>query len=215
MSSPLLTELEYDELLDYIDMEDIDNVKEKFVSYNLNIYDLLYDAPRYNDTGDEMLTYLDYAIAHNLTNIIDFCIENKYIDPNDIFLARCIDLHCIETYQYYIKSGCKPYINSLRNAIKLCYSEIVDNILTINNDISQLLLTEIDDEIIEYLFSFDIDEETLETVRALLNHNIDPVLFSKYLGYLKNQEDNYFKIAEDNQDLVIELIDILESSSVE
>ena len=82
----------------------------------------------------------------------------------------------------------------------------MDNILTINNDISQLLLTEIDDEIIEYLFSFDIDEETLETVRALLNHNIDPVLFSKYLGYLKNQEDNYFKIAEDNQDLVIELI---------
>jgi hypothetical protein len=210
-----LSDLEYDELLDYLELEDTDKLLELFQKYNLNVFDLLFDAPRYNDSGDELLTYLDYAIAHNLTGVIDFCIEQKYLQPDDKFLARCISLHCIQTYQYYIDNECIPGVECLREATKLCYSELIDNILSINCEVAIVLLEELDDEIIEYLFSFDIDEETVETVRVLFNHNIAPEKFSKYLKYLHNPDGNYFNIAEDDQDLVIELIDILESNGVE
>lgn len=213
--SSTLTEIEYDELLDYIELEDIENLQILFAKYNLNVYDPLFDAPRYNDTGDELITYLDYAIAHNLSGVIDFCIENDYIKPTDKFLARCIALHCVDTYQYYIDAGNIPQGQSLREATKLCYSELVDNILTCNSDVAPILLDELDDDVIEYLFSFDIDEETVETIRVLFNHHIQPQVFSKYLKYLHNPDGNYFNIAEDDQDLVIELIDLLESNGVE
>jgi hypothetical protein len=179
------------------------------------VFDPLFDAPRYNDTGDELLTYLDYAIAYNLTGVIDFCIEQKYLQPDDKFLARCISLHCIQSYQYYIDKECIPGVECLREATKLCYSELVDNILSCNIDVAPILLEELDDDIIEYLFSFDIDEETVETIRVLFNHNIRSEVFSKYLKYLYNPDGNYFNIEEDDQDLVIELIDLLESNGVE
>jgi hypothetical protein len=97
----------------------------------------------------------------------------------------------------------------LKEAVKLCYAETVELILSNNSDVATSLLCEIDDDVIEYLFSFDIDEETLETIRVLFNYDINPKLFSKYLGYLQRQDENHFNIKEDNQDLIIELIDIL------
>jgi hypothetical protein len=107
--------------------------------------------------------------------------------------------------------GYIPQIETLKIAVRNTYSEITENILAIDNE----LIHELDDEDIEYLFSFDIDEETIETIRVLFNYKINPTLFSKYLKYLHNPDGNYFNIEEDDQDLIIELIDILESNGFE
>jgi hypothetical protein len=87
---------------------------------------------------------------------------------------------------------------------------MIVNILENDND----LITDITDDDIEYLFGFDIDENTVETIRVLFNYGVDPILFSRFLTALKAPNDEYINISEDEQDFVIEIIDFLESNNV-
>ena len=208
----LITEEEYDELMEHVESEDFDAARQLFVQYGLTLNSPLLDAPRYNETGDELLTYLDYIIAHSLTSLIDDCVNNEILALNDDFFARCLQINALDVYQYFrdLYPQFYPAGQSLCESVKLCYADIADDLLTLNAG----LIHHIDNDVIEYLFSFDIDEETLETIRVLFNHSINPALFNRYLGYLHNPEAGYFKIDEDDQDLVIELIDILESNGV-
>lgn len=200
----------YDELLDYIDDENIEKVVQIFTEYNLTLNDHLHDSPRLSEDGEVMNTYLDYILAHKLWNLLNFIIVNNYISVNDELLAKCIHSHCLDTYYYLIEQypdKAIPFNECAKEATKMCYSDILDGILSTQPDAIQ----SIQDDTIEYLFSFDIDEDTLETVRVLFNHGINGLLFERYMPHLKNGvNDDYFSIKEDNQDLVIELIDLLE-----
>lgn len=211
-TNDVLTFIEYDELLDYIDNENIDEVRKMFVQFGLTVNSPLFDAPRYNAAGDELFTYQDYIIAHSLIALLDYCIENEYIKVNDTLFYLCVQNHALDVYEYLRESypNSYPAEQTLCESVKLCYSELTAELLISN---PQLIYC-IDDSTLEYLFSFDIDEETLETIRVLFNYNINPMLFNSYLAHLYNPEDSYFKIAEDDKDLVIELIDILESNGV-
>ena len=68
---------------------------------------------------------------------------------------------------------------------------------------------------IEYLFSYDMDEETVETIRVLFNYNIDRILFVRFLKALKDPEDRYFPVGQEEQDIAIEIIEVLEANGVE
>lgn len=205
----------YDELLDYIDDENIDKVVQIFTEYNLTLYDHLNDSPRLSEDGEVMYTYLDYILAHNLWTLLNFAIVNNYINANDDLLAKCIHSHSLDTYYYLIENypnTAIPSYECAKEATKMCYSDILDGILSTQPDSIQ----SIQDDTIEYLFSFDIDEDTLETVRVLFNHGINGKLFERYMPHLKNGvNDDYFSIKEDNQDLVIELIDLLEDHGLD
>lgn len=209
MSSKLNTVV-YDELLDYMDEEQIEKVVELFLKYDLTLFDYLNDSPRFSEDGEIMNTYLDYILNHKLWSLLSYAIQNNYILVDDKLLANCIKSHNIDAYYFLIENypnTAIPNIESAKESTKLCYSDILDGILSTQPNI----INEIKDDIIEYLFSFDIDEDTLETVRVLLNHNINISLFDKYIPHLQNgANDDYFSIKEDNQDLVIELIDLLE-----
>ena len=79
----------YDELLDYIDDENIEKVVQIITEYNLTLNDHLHDSPRLSEDGEVMNTYLDYILAHKLWNLLNFIIVNNYISVNDELLAKC------------------------------------------------------------------------------------------------------------------------------
>ena len=203
---------DYDELIDYIDDENVDEVREMFVQFGLTIDTLLFDSPLYNSSGDELFTYLDYIIANSLIKLINYCIDETFIVLDDKFFHRCVQIGALDVYEHVreLYPTFYPAEQTFCEAIKQCNSSIAAELLGINPQ----LIYYIDDSVLEYLFSFDIDEETLETVRVLFNYNVNPVLFNRYLSYLHHPEGNYFKIDEDDKDLVIELIDILETNCV-
>jgi hypothetical protein len=116
----------------------------------------------------------------------------------------------METYKFIISLGYVPQIETLRIAVRNCYSENVDSILALDEE----LIHELQDDDIEYLFSFDMDEETIETIRVLFNYKINPNLFERFLKALKDPEDKYFSVSQDETDIAIEIIDFLESHSV-
>ena len=205
-----LTQETYDIILDALDSEDIETLNELFLNNNLTPDSELYDAPRFIEDDIIVLTYLDYVIVHDLRTILDYLIDDIGIEITDSILVRCLELNNHGMYQYILELGYVPQIETLKYAVKNSFSDMIVNILENDND----LITDITDDDIEYLFGFDIDENTVETIRVLFNYGVDPVLFSRFLTALKAPNDEYINISEDEQDFVIEIIDFLESNNV-
>lgn len=206
----IITQESYDIILDALDNENTDLLQELFMQYNLTPDSKLFDAPRegYNDCM--LITYMDYVLSHKLEDILDFLIDTIGLEIDDSLIARSLELQNFETYKYILSLGYIPQIETLRIAVRNCYSEITENILTTDNE----LIRDIEDEDIEYLFSFDMDEETGETIRVLFNFGIYRHLFARFLKALKDPEDKYFPVSEEEQDVAIEIIDFLESNNV-
>jgi hypothetical protein len=205
-----LTQETYDTILDALDNEDIETLNELFMNNNLTPDTELYDAPRLGDNEQLLITYMDYVLAHDLRNIIEYLIDDVGIEITDTILSRCLELENYGIYYYLLELGYVPQAETLKYAIKNSLSDIIVNILELDND----LIREITEDDIEYLFSFDIDENTVETIRVLFNYNIEPLLFSKFLTAIKNPDNDYITISEEEQDFVIEIIDFLESHHV-
>ena len=205
-----LTQETYDIILDALDSEDIETLNELFLNNNLTPDSELYDAPRFIEDDIIVLTYLDYVIVHDLRTILDYLIDDIGIEITDSILVRCLELNNHGMYQYILELGYVPQIETLKYAVKNSFSDMIVNILENDND----LITDITDDDIEYLFGFDIDENTVETIRVLFNYGVDPILFSRFLTALKAPNDEYINISEDEQDFVIEIIDFLESNNV-
>ena len=71
----------------------------------------------------------------------------------------------------------------------------------------------LDEEHIENIFNCTIDEETVETIRVLFNYGINYNLFNTVISLLKEQTNNIDNYNESNQDIILEIIDIIESNS--
>jgi hypothetical protein len=202
-----LTQEAYDNILDALDNENIEELQKLFLEYNLTPASELYDAPREGYNDQLLLTYMDYILSYNLTDILDFLIDEIGIEIDDSTIAHCLELQNFDTYNYIISLGYIPQSETFKIAVRNCYSEITEQILAADNE----LIHELEDEDIEYLFSFDIDEETVETINVLFNYGIDPMLFNRFLKALKDPEDRYFPVSEEEQDHAIEIIEFLES----
>ena len=91
----------------------------------------------------------------------------------------------------------------------MCYSTIIDSILENERDLIEYL----DEDDILSLYDNDnnddeyINEETVETIRVLINYGVNISLFSDMLNTLKNNE-NYENL---NKDIVNEIIYLLEN----
>jgi len=205
-----LTQESYDTILDALDNENTELLQELFMQYNLTTNSELFDAPRNGYNECMLITYMDYVLSHNLENIIDFLIDTIGLEIDDLIIARCLELQNFKTYKYIISLGYIPQFETLRIAVRNCYSEITESILTMDNE----LILNIEDEDIEYLFSFDMDEETIETIRVLFNFGINRCLFARFLKALKDPEDKYFPVSEEEQDVAIEIIEFLESNNI-
>ena len=205
-----LTIESYDEILDALDSENTDSILELFSTYDLEPHSTLLDAPRIC-FNDELNTYLDYAIAYNLTNILDLFIDDMNLVIDDEVLAKSIYLNTQNTYKYFCDLGYTPEGESLKASVKMCYSETVDSILSENSDLIEF----ISEDDIDFLFSEDIDEETVETIRVLLNYNVNYNLFRQHLTDLLEQKDKLLENASDENDcnaecdITLEIIDLL------
>lgn len=201
----LITEV-YESILDAIDNENCSKIIFLFKENELEPETSLYDAPRIGHRDVELSTYLDYAICYNLTNVIDTFINELSLTIDDIILARAIELHSINTFNYLVNEGYKPLELSLKEAVHMCNSELINSILENNIDLIKCLET--DD--IEFLFNYIIDEETVETVNVLLNYCVDTSIFTQfYKALISNTYKSNYEI-----DISNELIDLLQSNGV-
>jgi hypothetical protein len=214
-----LTIESYDEILDALDSENTESILELFSTYDLEPHSTLLDTPRIC-FNDELNTYLDYAIAYNLTNILDLFIDDMNLVIDDEVLARSIYLNTLDTYKYLCDLGYTPEGDTLKATVKMCYSEISDSILADNCE----LIDVIDEYDIDFLFGEDIDEETVETVRVLLNYNVNHDLFRQHLAELLEMKDKYLEDACDDSaygdncnaecDITLEIIDLLSTCDI-
>ena len=214
-----LTIESYDEILDALDSENTESILELFSTYELEPHSTLLDAPRIC-FNDELNTYLDYAIAYNLTNILDLFIDDMNLVIDDEVLARSIYLNTLDTYKYLCDLGYTSEGDTLKATVKMCYSEIADSILADNCELIEV----IDEYDIDFLFGEDIDEETVETVRVLLNYNVNHDLFRKHLADLLEMKDKYLEDAYDDSaygencnaecDITLEIIDLLSGCNI-
>lgn len=200
----------YDTILDALDHENLELLQQLFMEHELTPHATLYDAPRFSEGNVMLNTYLDYVIYHDLTEILDFLIDELDFAITDEIMAHCLELQNPDMFDHIIELGYIPEEVSMRMAVQNCYSTQVDKILTLDSDLINIL----DEEDIEYLFSFDMNEETIETIRVLFNYGIDRSLFTRFLAALKNPEDQYFEVSEDEYDVAIEIIEFLESQGV-
>ena len=206
-----MTQEIYDTILDALDNENIELLQQLFMENNLTPYSTLFDAPRISNPGNiELLTYIDYVLHYNLTDIIEFLVDDMNFEITDQIMARCLELQNPDTFDYILEMGYIPEMGSIKYATRHCYPTQLDKILTLDGD----LVNYLDDEDIEYLFSFDMNEDTIETIRVLFNYGVDKMLFARFLKSLKDPEDEYFNVSEDEQDLAIEIIEFLESNVV-
>jgi hypothetical protein len=205
-----LTPEVYDSILDALDNENTEYLQILFMKYNITPNSELYDAPREGFNEQLLITYMDYVISFNLTNILDFLIDDIGIEIDDNIISRSLELQNFDTYNYILSLGYIPQTETFKKAVHNCYSEIIENILAIDNE----LIHELEDEDIEYLFSFDINEETVETIHVLFNYEINPNLFNRFLKALKDPEDKYFPVSEEEQDHAIEIIEYLENKCI-
>jgi hypothetical protein len=155
------------------------------------------------------LKLIDYIICYNLTDIIDVFINELNLEITDEVLASCITLCNHDTYRYFCELGYIPESNTFITAVQYCCSTIVDSILEYDRDMIYLL----DEEHIENIFNCNIDEETVETIRVLFNNGIDCTLFSNIIAKFKEQKDDLDFYNECDKDIILEIIDILESNS--
>lgn len=205
MSSPInnISPEDYDALLDYMDDEDVANFSEIFDHYNLHYTMYLEDTPRYNETNNILETYLDYALGNGLNEIVNYFIENQGLEITDEVMARTIQLNCIDSYNHLLELGFMPEFQTLKMAIKHSYCDIVESIL----DLTPELITQVDEETVDGIFSFSIDEESIDTIRILFDFEVEKSLFVKYLD-LMDQPD-IINLNEDEKDHVIVLADFL------
>jgi hypothetical protein len=199
----------YDRILDALDNEDIETLINIFTIQHIQPSNKLVDAPRAGFNDQLLHTYLDYVLSYNLSDVIEHLIDNCGLEVSDELMARSMELNT-DTYDYLLNLGYVPQIETLRMAVQNCFSGIVENILALDND----LVYELKDEDIEHLFSFDMDEETIETIRVLFNFEINPLLFLRFLKALKDPQDQYFGVSEEETDIAIEIIEFLESHGV-
>ena len=214
-----LTIESYDEILDALDSENTESILKLFSTYDLEPQSILLDAPRIC-FNDELHTYLDYAIAYNLTNILDIFIDDMNLVIDDEVIARSIYLNTLDTYKYFCDLGYTPEGESLKASVKMCYSEISDSILSENCDLIEFIA----EDDIDFLFGEDIDEETVETVRVLLNYNVNHDLFRQHLVELLEMKDKYLEdVCDDSAygdncnaecDITLELIDLLSGCNI-
>ena len=198
----------YDSILDALDSSNIDLLHNLFTKYNLTPFSNLYDAPRITGFNNSILnTYIDYILYHNLVDILqNYIIDNSILPIDDDIICNALKLN-FEIFDYIIYLGkFIPGEKTIKYAVQNCLSQKVEMILLMDND----LIDFIDNDDIEYLFSFDIDEETAKTIRVLFNYKIDKNLFVKYLDALKEPNNTYFNITEEEQNAAIEIIDFLE-----
>jgi len=199
----------YDKILDALDNEDIPTLLELFTIHGIQPDDILNDAPREGYNDQQLETYIDYVLSYNLTKVLEYLIDENGLEVSDGLLARAMNLN-FDTYDYFVSCGYMPEIECLRMAVHNAYSGIVDSILAMDNE----LVLQLTDSDIEYLFSFDMDEETVETISVLFNYQVQPVLFERFLKALKDPEDKYFPIADEETDIAIEIIEFLEAHGV-
>ena len=211
---------EYEEILDALDDQNETNIISLFTKYELKPNSKLFDAPRLDENNNELETYLDYVIAYSLTHVIDCFIDEigLHYNTDDEILSRCIQLDNIEIYNYFVQMGYNPDEATFKILVQKSCSQFVANILDERPEFIEYI--EFDD--IQEMFLHDLDEETVETVQALINHGIDTTLFMPFIDNLKNvmnginngvnNDDNDFK--EDEKDSVIELIDLFETLDI-
>jgi hypothetical protein len=210
MATTYISDELYDKILDALDNEEISTLVELFTTHGIQPTDKLNDAPREGYDDKQLETYIDYIIAYNLTKVLEYLIDENGLEVSDGLLARAMELN-FDTYDYFISCGYIPEIECLRMAVHNAFSGIAEAILAINNE----LVLQLDDSNIEYLFSFDMDEETIETIRVLFNYHVPHKLFSRFLKALKDPEDKYFPVADEETDIAIEIIEFLEAQGVE
>lgn len=214
-----LTLEEYEEILDALDDQNETTIINLFTKYELKPNSKLYDAPRHDENNNELETYLDYVIAYSLTHVIDCFIDEigLHYNTDDEILSRCIQLDNIEIYNYFVEMGYNPDEATFKILVQKSCSQLVANIL--NEHPGFIEYIEFDD--IQEMFLHDLDEETIETVQALINNGIDITLFTPFIDHLKtaitagengNMNDNEFK--EDEKDIVIELIDLFDTLDI-
>ena len=207
----LLSIEDYDTILDALDIEDTNTILKYFQKFDLEPNSELIDAPRYGNQDIEVNTYLEYVLSHNLTNIIDIFIDELNLEITDEIITHCLKLQNLDTYNYLCNLGYSPEEKTLKYVVQTCNSSIVDSIL----DKEKELIEYIDEDDIEYLYDIyeDISEDTVETIRVLLNYSIDTSLFKNMLVSLKDKINK--KICDyDNLDIVNEIIDLLESNGL-
>lgn len=205
-----LTQTDYDALLDCLDSENMELLPAMINKFHISPLHQLLDSPRIGFHDQIINTYLDYILSYNLSDVLDYFIDELGLEITDEIIARSLELNT-DAYEYFIKIGYIPGIETFKGAVRNCMSGIVDSILAIDDE----LVEQLKDEDIEYLFSFDMDEETVETIQVLFNNNISPHLFSRFLKALKDPEDKYFGVSEEETDIAIEIIELLESHGVE
>ena len=197
---------EYDVILDALDNEDTNKILKYFYKYELEPHSELIDAPRYGNNDIEVNTYLDYILSYNLTNIIDVFIDELNLEITDDIIVRTLELENLDTYNYLCGLGYTPQEKVLKYAVKISNSSIIYRILEEEIELIEYL----DNDDIENLYDTieDINEETVETVRVLLKYDININLFMDMLLSLKENMNDY---EYGNKDIVIEIIDLIES----
>ena len=216
MSNNTLTIEDYDYILDSLDNENISEIQDLFNKFNLSPLSELLDSPRIGYLDNDIYTYVDYALLYNLKTIIDIFIDEFNLVINDEIIAKTLILGNVESYKYLIQLGYIPDSETLKTAVQICYPEIVDDILDSDKDLINIIA----ENDIESMYSVDIDEETIETVRVLFNYGIKPNLFGTFLFILKEQivnDDSYSESEPESnieKHIIYELIDILESNNV-
>jgi hypothetical protein len=140
---------------------------------------------------------------------------NLVID--DEVIARSIYLNTLDTYKYFCNLGYTPEGESLKASVKMCYSEISDSILSENCDLIEFIA----EDDIDFLFGEDIDEETVETIRVLLNYKVNHNLFRQHLADLLEMKDKYLEDSSEYSDncnaecdITLEIIDLLSGCNI-
>ena len=205
-----LNQERYDELLDALDNENIELLKTLFAKYNLTPETQLFDIQRIGPNDEIIQTYIDYVIVFSLTDILDYLIDNTLITVDDLFMAKCLEFKNTDLFEYICELGYMPQENSFKTAIKNSYSAITYKILTLDNE----LITIIDDKILDSVFGYVIDEETVETISVLFEFGVNKQLFAKYLTLFKNPEIFNLELSEEEENITFEIINILENNGV-
>ena len=162
-----------------------------------------------------------FGKVHKSADIID----ELNLEITDEIIARTLEMQNIDTYNYLCNLGYTPEGESLKASVKMCYSGTVDSILSENCD----LIDVIAEDDIDFLFSEDIDEETVETLRVLLNYNVNHNLFRQHLADLLENKDKLLEEADGNEgndssaygdncneecDITLEIIDLLSGCNI-
>ena len=205
-----ITQELYDNILDILDNQNTQSLYELFTSYNLTYNSKLYDAPRDGFNDNALETYIDYVLAFNLSNVLNFLIDDINLEITDTLIARCIELGNIDTYNYILLLGYSPQIKTFKCAVHNCYSYIIEQILKTNIE----FIHELTDFDINSIFNYNIDGDTVETIYTLFNHGANPNLFIYYSQSLQDPDNQVIPIGKDEQEFVMEIIDIFKCNSV-